>query len=148
MISERDLAELIVPNTINDSVTFHRLAQVSKRFNAVARRLLIKRMVIYPDSKYKEIWTEQPNGQKQGLARKWYLNTEHPSKPRGQLETEFTYLNDRRHGMCREWFLNGQLWGEYNYMNGLFHGLIRVWHPNGKLKYEMWYLNGKEVIEK
>ena len=53
MISENDLAELIFPNTLQDFRTFIALSQVSKRFNEVSKRKLIRKEQINSNGKKK-----------------------------------------------------------------------------------------------
>lgn len=138
MISESDLAELIIPHSINDLVTFHRLAQVSKRFNVVSKKLLIRREEIDFNG-IKFVWTELPNRLKHGHSRLWH--------PNGQLTQDYNYINGELQGVCKNWYLNGQLTSEWNYFDNDRHGLCKGWYPNGELIYSNRYSYGK-LIEK
>ena len=51
-------------------------------------------------------------------------------------------MNGVEHGLCREWYDNGQLWYEYNYVNGNSYGLCRGWYFDGQLRNEYNYVNG------
>lgn len=160
-ISENDLAELIVPHTLNDPVTFHRLAQVSKRFNHVTKRMLVKKENWIH---FKMLWTELPgSGKKHGLYRCWYSN--------GQLEYETNYVQGRKHGFSRGWYLDGKKqsewyyndnvphgtcygwyrdgkpWYIYNYQNGYRNGFIQEWDSYGQLVEERRYFNGNPLFE-
>lgn len=156
MINETTLAELIVPHTLDDTRTFCRLAQVSKRFKQVTNRMLIrKERWIH----LKTIWTELPgSGKKHGLFRCWY--------PDGQLEYETNYVHNRiqgfsrgwyragnpqsiwfyndnvPHGTCCGWYQDGKLWYIYNYQNGYRHGFSQERNARGELVEEQWYSNG------
>lgn len=163
MINERDLAELVVKYTLDDPITFHRLAQVSKRFNAETKRHLIRKEEIIGLGKCKRVWTELPNGgQKHGLRRAWNLDSgqllyeENLSLNKvnglcrewhsnGQLKHKYNYLNGVPHGIWQEWYANGEIWFEHNYTYGLGNGLSRVWYMNmnHQLLYEGNYVNGQ-----
>lgn len=57
----------------------------------------------------------------------------------GQMRTlldETIYVNDRKHGVERHWFANGQLQRETPYVNGEKHGIEREWLWDGTLKTE------------
>lgn len=140
MINETTLAEFILPHTIDDHVTFHRLSCVSRRFNQVAKRMLIRREQINYGCKY--IWTELPGsvgGRIHGLYRIFLEN--------GLLHREYTYHQGSRHGRMRGWYAIGgltHLTYEWNYYQGKLHGLQHEWHINGQLVSEENYHHGKQ----
>jgi antitoxin component YwqK of YwqJK toxin-antitoxin module len=138
MISETDLAELIVPHTLTDPVTFHLLAQVSKRFYYVSKKKLIRKKIIDPDGS-KGIWTELPNGTLHGLCRGWGKD--------GQQWYKKNYNQGELHGLSRGWFFDGQICSESNYDQGKLHGLQRSWSADGRLRYKRDYNQG-QLIEK
>lgn len=109
MINETVLAELLFPHTLQYPKTFCQLSQVSKRFNEVSKRQLIKKNWINKDGT-KEVWTELPNGKKQGLSRGWHEN--------GQLRYEKNYDQGQLYGLYRGWHSNGQLIYKHNYDKG------------------------------
>ena len=89
-IGETDLAELLFPHILDDLITWVRLSQVSRRFNEVAKKKLIRKERIDGCGR-KIIWTEFPTG----LCRTWY--------PHGQLSSSINYQHGKRHGLFREW---------------------------------------------
>lgn len=135
MINENDLAILIIPHTLDDTRTFCRLSQVSKRFNQVSKKMLIQKKGVTQDGNY--VWMELPNGQRHGLCRVWYLF--------GQLYYEYNTIHNIYHGLYRGWFPNGQLMLEMNYQNGRRHGIERVWDSNGQLVSDKRYSNGSLI---
>jgi hypothetical protein len=142
MISENDLAELLFPHTLKDPVTFHRLAQVSKRFYDVSKKKLIrKEETAYVLIRFKRIWTELPNGIKHGLCRGWYMN--YSSEACCQLECARTYDQGKLHGLFQGWHPNGQPWYKTNYIQGKRHGLYQEWYTSGKLQFEYNYVHSQ-----
>jgi antitoxin component YwqK of YwqJK toxin-antitoxin module len=137
MINEAVFAELIFPHTLQYPKTFCQLSQVSKRFNEVSKRQLVKKERINQDG-IKEVWTELPNGKKHGLYREW--------DSFGQLWYEHNYQHGQLHGLYQRWYSNGQLAYESNYQQGQSHGLCRRWYEDGQLMYELNYQQG-QVIE-
>lgn len=120
-LSKSDLANLLFPHV--DPPVWHRLQQVSKRFNQVGKSKLIRKEEIYPDNE-KEIWTELPNGNLHGLYKQWY--------PDGQLHYCWSYVNGVRNGISRVWYINGQLCCEYNCVNGHIQS-YSSWLPDGAI---------------
>lgn len=159
MIGEEALAELIFSH-VDDSVTWCRLAQVSKRFNKVSKRKLIQKEVFSYGKK--EIYTILPanglchgvyqviekvhtnaylqvkctnkNGQQHGLYQAWFNN--------GQLFIEKNYVDGQKYGRCRIWYYTGQLQIERHYKKNEFHGLIQEWSEKGILTKKTMYING------
>jgi len=51
-----------------------------------------------------------------------------------QLISEGEFVNDKKNGLHRKWYENGQLKSEGNYNNGNRNGLNRTWYGNGNIK--------------
>lgn len=160
MIGEESFAEILYPQ-VEDPRVWHRLQQVSKRFNRVGKRLLIK------NTKDATTWTIMPNGQLHGLYRKW-LKISGPDRTwcKGGLTLEENYHRGKKHGYTRQWDAAGFLLSEHlfnhgllqftktyyimskqvqyecEYKNNLEHGLIKSWYSNGQLEYTVNYQNG------
>jgi len=72
-----------------------------------------------------------------------------------QIKIMTTYANEKimtnvhnhnhKHGICRWWHKNGQLWSEDNYLHGKQHGIQRAWYKNGELIYTKNYYHGKKI---
>ena len=60
-----------------------------------------------------------------GMVRWRYTN--------GQLRSESTHKNGRRHGLYRMWYENDQLFEEATYKDGNRHGLHKSWDVYGEL---------------
>ena len=71
-ISESDLAELLFPH-VTDFKTWIALSKVSKKFNEVSKRMLIRKETLNTDGS-KAIWTVLPIGLEHGFAQGWYSN--------------------------------------------------------------------------
>ena len=54
-------------------------------------------------------------------------------------------INEKKHGICKEWYENGQLCKETPYVNGEIHGSCKEWHKNGQLKLENIYINNIKI---
>ena len=63
----------------------------------------------------------------------------------GQLWRETSYKDGKKHGVERRWHDNGQLWEKTTYKDGVEHGLARQGHENGYLTAEYCYSNGVKV---
>lgn len=130
MISESDFAELIFNHVLTDHVTFHRLAQINKKFNEVSKRKLIRKEVTFAawfdDSNRmvwtgrgnvkKIVWTEQANGKKHGLCRTWV---------NGKLLKSIHYQDDQLHGHYQSWYPDGTKMCHYIYES---NRIIQVSH--------------------
>lgn len=44
--------------------------------------------------------------------------------------------NEKRHGLWKAFFRNGNVWSEGGYENGIRQGITKTYHDNGKLFYE------------
>lgn len=131
-INESTLAELLFPHVMDDPITFHRLAQVSTRFNKVAKSKLIKKVDSCPI--FKTTWTEfQSNGMKHGAYKIEYTN--------GRIQLRQQFYNGKTHGLYQTWAANGQLICETNYNKGNIHGLYRTWSLTGQLETEFNFKN-------
>lgn len=65
----------------------------------------------------------------------------------GKLKQETSYyMKDGKvviHGLCCEWYSNGQLFRQRDFNNGLKHGLYKEWYPNGQLQIECAFEDDK-----
>ena len=135
-ISESDLAELLFPH-VTDFKTWIALSKVSKKFNEVSKKKLIKKEEKYEDG-YKKIWTILlRTGQKHGFQREWY--------PSNQLMHESNYYQGKKHGIAKGWFVNGQLSYSCNYYYDQLHGPYLGWFINGQLVSKNNYNHGKLI---
>lgn len=116
-MNERDLASLIIPHTLDDPVTFHRLAQVSWRFNEVSKTKLVKKQHTNTDDET-EICTALPDGRRHGLSRVWY--------PNGQLKWSHHFHEGFHHGTCIKYSEHGEIiWDRIvKYENPLTFGYV------------------------
>lgn len=140
-VGEEVLAELIFQH-VEDSVTWCRLAQVSKRFNKVAERKLIRKQtqqsVVIPESTAFSEWTELPaNGQKHGFYRELFVDR--------KTSYEYTIKNNAPHGTVRSWFGDGNLQYVISYRNGKNHGNYNEWNRDGIHIYSLVYSDGKLI---
>lgn len=142
-INQTILAELIFQH-VDDSVTWCRLAQVSKRFNAVSKNKLVAKerqlteVFHTADSYFNEsnstvFWTELPtNGKSHGISRCIDEN--------GKMVSEEYYLNGYQHKYYKKWHANGQLHIESNIHQNKLNGQCRLWYPNGQIHLESYYV--------
>jgi antitoxin component YwqK of YwqJK toxin-antitoxin module len=75
--------------------------------------------------------------------------------PNSRLKREAPYKDGFEEGLCREWFLNGQLKCEWFAVHGRATGKVTEWHETGKIKsiqeveygaelsYDEWSDNGE-----
>ncbi|MFW5657274.1 MAG: toxin-antitoxin system YwqK family antitoxin [Bacteroidota bacterium] len=63
--------------------------------------------------------------------------------PNGNLKNYYTYLNERRNGVCRSYYANGKMHLEVYYKDDIKHGLAKQFYQNGKIYRETPYVNGK-----
>lgn len=70
-------------------------------------------------------------------------NTYYKGEGPKQIRYHCSYLNNKLHGVRKEWFDNGQLMIYDNMYNGKFHGECKEWHENGQIWCETNYVNGK-----
>lgn len=129
-----NLAEILFPH-VDDSETWCKLAQVNRRFNEVAKRLLVRKKEIHNDCD--EMWTELPsNGKRHGVYQKFFKG--------GMIWAECQFKNDWMHGTYERWYPSGEKNYESNQINGLTHGLVQEWFPNGVLASEKNYSYGSK----
>lgn len=138
MINEETLAELIFSHN-NDIQTYLHLAQVSKRFNKVSKRVLVKKTYIKTYIRANgetTCWTELPNipGIRHGL-----LTIKHIY---GCITSEHNYCIGNLHGICKNYHINGQIGSIGNYVNGKEHGQLEGWYIDGKQEYKINFVNG------
>lgn len=69
--------------------------------------------------------------------------------PNGNLCYEEFFLyskkEDRRHGVSKCWYDNGQLCNEMNYVMGELNGECKGWNLDGTLRFSKVYKEGLEV---
>jgi len=54
----------------------------------------------------------------------------------GNINSEYNYLNDKKHGICKGYYEDGNLLYQTNWLNGEHYGVSRVYYENGNLKSE------------
>mmetsp|Transcript_12817 Transcript_12817/g.14235 ORF Transcript_12817/g.14235 Transcript_12817/m.14235 type:complete len:219 (+) Transcript_12817:132-788(+) len=54
------------------------------------------------------------------------------------------WVHGGRHGECRTWHRNGQMYVLSNYLNGRLDGLYKRWFDDGSIEIECNYVNGKK----
>lgn len=84
---------------------------------------------------YKEEYTLDSLGRKQGLYRSWYKN--------GQLGSEVTCIDGKPHGYYKLWHNNGALCKKYMIYNGTKNGIVPYWTKDGNMIEIEYYVNGK-----
>lgn len=142
-IGESTLAELIITSVLanNDFETFHRLSQVSRRFNRVAKSKLIIKNEENIRGQYKRMWTQLPDGRGHGLYKVWDNH--------GNLVEFTTYIYGLIHGPHKSWFPGGeQISYESYYFRQQKHGLCKSWWGDGTLQYSRVYNHGTIIVEK
>ena len=90
-----------------------------------AQGLLVGKLWVMGNNRTLELYDK--DSKLHGNCRKWW-------KP-GVLGAETPYVHGIRHGVWRNWNLEGQLVGESEFENGT--GVLRVYHDNGCLKEEL-----------
>jgi antitoxin component YwqK of YwqJK toxin-antitoxin module len=66
--------------------------------------------------------------------------------PNGELRSEHTYVDGKRHGMVKYWFHSGELSYEYPYVDGKRHGMMKSWrHRDGDIVEFCLYNQGELV---
>ncbi len=82
---------------------------------------------------------------------------EHPDH---SLKREFNYLDGFEHGLCQEWYSNGQLKRKWTAVRGQAKGTVYQWHENGEKKsvgeydfgvetaYKEWDEKGELIIDR
>ena len=63
----------------------------------------------------------------------------------GQLERHYQFVDGWRHGDCKDWFENGQLWREFHYNKGVPQGVYKVYYQDGCLKECDFYVDGERI---
>ncbi len=61
-----------------------------------------------------------------------------------QLESQCAYRANRKNGMCREWFPNGRICSEVPYVDGKREGRVRFYYLSGGAVQDMHYRAGKK----
>lgn len=69
--------------------------------------------------------------------------TEYTYYDNGQIQTKIPYVNDKRHGIKKEYDENGRLESKIPYVNGERHGVEKEYYENGKLKLKKPYKEGR-----
>jgi hypothetical protein len=60
----------------------------------------------------------------------------------GQIEYSATFRNGKRNGVSHEWYRNGQLAEEENWLNGQLDGTVKYWSEDGKLQFDLQFEQG------
>jgi antitoxin component YwqK of YwqJK toxin-antitoxin module len=63
-----------------------------------------------------------------------------------QKQYEFSYVNEKRHGIETWWHSNGQKWIERTWVNGDMHGINTWWYSNDSLGYVSKWNQGQFVV--
>lgn len=63
----------------------------------------------------------------------------------GRVETKYTLLNGKKHGIYYEYYEDGTLKQEIPYSNGIANGKIKGYYKNGKVRIEATVKNGKRI---
>ena len=65
--------------------------------------------------------------------------------PDGQMKTQISYKDGKRHGLKSHWYESGQKLSEINYKYGKHHGPLTVWYENGQWMRSGNHVDGKMV---
>ena len=65
--------------------------------------------------------------------------------PDGQMKTQISYKDGKRHGLKAHWYESGQKLSEINYKYGKHHGPLTVWYENGQWMRSGNHVDGKMV---
>ena len=68
-----------------------------------------------------------------GTWKVWY--------PNGQIESQFTFFNNKPNGKCTEWYISGKKKGEGIFENG--NGEWIGWDEQGNKRYQQGYKDDK-----
>jgi len=60
----------------------------------------------------------------------------------GQIEYSGSFRNGVKDGVCREWHRNGQLAAEEHWLNGQLDGEVKYWTEDGKLQFDLQFVRG------
>jgi len=77
------------------------------------------------------------DGKLDGTCSAWYVG----DGDQQQQQYLHTYRLGKKHGMCINWYENGQMSREYHYDNNKKHGLCKGWYPDGRVQYCTHYVN-------
>jgi len=66
----------------------------------------------------------------------------------GQLFWEDYWKNGKPNGIRRRWYTNGQIQIEQYWKEGILDGIYRSWHDNGQPSWEQHWKNGYKIYEK
>jgi len=64
-------------------------------------------------------------------------------KDKTKLNEEYFIHNNKKEGIYKSYYENGQLKVEVNYIDGLRHGIFKSYHDNGQLCEEVNYIDDK-----
>lgn len=62
----------------------------------------------------------------------------------GSLQLEGTIENDKRQGLWKSYYPNGDPWSQTEFKDGLKEGQTKTWYRNGKLRYSGYFIDDKE----
>lgn len=63
----------------------------------------------------------------------------------GQLRCKINYINNIQQGKFQAWWTNGHRWNEYYVTNGIINGVYTRWKENGELESECVFENNKTI---
>lgn len=98
---------------------------------------LIEKSNYYDSGKIKEEWTENIEGNIDGVYKKY--------DEEGKKVKELHYMNGKRkEGREYEYYQNGKILSEKNFDNGELKGICKEFYENGRLKKIYFYLRGQK----
>jgi len=95
----------------------------------------------------KEIWWENERGDKltvELVSVRWGKHIIRSYYENGNLNEEYNYFKNQRHGLCRCYYENSILHWETNYRKGTLHGTYKDYYKDGSLRQSGNYYNGNE----
>lgn len=63
----------------------------------------------------------------------------------GKRVSEYPMLDGKNHGVCKEWFTNGQLSIIATWKHGKIVGLAKHYFSDGSIKTKYWFKNGEQT---
>ena len=65
----------------------------------------------------------------------------------GNLWFEYHYEGGKEHGLCRGWYVSGELRYEDTFYKGQLHGVRKDYGKDGKLDHREYWIYSQEVSE-
>ncbi len=94
--------------------------------------------------------SDYPNGEIK-IQQEYYLNGEDTVFTYqkifgidGSLQAEGKLGDDKRQGLWKSYYPNGDPWSQTEFKDGLKEGKTKTWYKNGKLRYSGYYIDDKE----